>query len=41
MRTVLKIGGLLLLIGLGAVGVQAARIRSQMPTPEILRVPAL
>lgn len=38
MRTVFKIGGPLLLVGLGAVGVQVARIRSQMPKPTAARI---
>ncbi|HYV43760.1 MAG TPA: MBL fold metallo-hydrolase [Myxococcaceae bacterium] len=40
MKTILKVGGLLLLIGLVAVGVQMARVRSQMPTPQGARIDA-
>jgi len=38
MKTVLKFGGLLLLVGLGAVAVQVSRVRSQMPKPGPARV---
>src|SRR3954451_9627768 len=38
MKTVLKIGGLLLLVGLVAAGVQLSRVRSQMPKPTGARI---